>query len=51
MSTVVAPGSEPLKTDREDRRDVVEALVNRGEMEVVTTASGEILYILQSVDE
>jgi hypothetical protein len=51
MSTGVALGSEPLETDREDRRDVMEALVQRGEMEVVTTASGEVLYILQSLDE
>lgn len=51
MSTGVALGSEPLETDREDRRDVVEALVQRGEMEVVTAASGEILYILQSIDD
>ena len=51
MNTGVALGSEPLETDPEYRRDVVEAVVNRGEMKVVTTASGEILYILQSVDE
>jgi hypothetical protein len=51
MSTVVPLGSERLETDREDLPDVVEVLVQRGEMEVVTTASGEILYILQSVDE
>jgi len=51
MSTMVPLGSEPLETDWEDRRDVMEVLVQRSEMEVVTTASGEILYILQSVDE
>lgn len=51
MSTVVPLGSEPLEADREDLREAVEVLVNRGEMEVVTAASGEILYILQAVDE
>jgi len=43
--------SEPLDTDRKDLRDVVKVLVNRGELEVVTTSSGEVLYILQSLDE
>jgi len=42
--------SEPLDTDRKDLRDAVKVLVNRGEMEVVTTSSGEVLYILQSLD-
>jgi len=51
MCTVLALGSEPLETDREDLPDVVEVLVNRGEMEVLTTSSGEVLYILQSIDE
>ena len=51
MITGVALGSEPLESDWEDRRDVVDALVNRGEMEVVTTSSGEVLYILQFLDE
>jgi hypothetical protein len=51
MSTGLALGSEPLDTDREDLRDMVEVLVNRGEMEVLTTSSGEVLYILQSIDD
>jgi RNA 3'-terminal phosphate cyclase len=51
MTNGLELGSEQLETDPEDRRDVVEGLVQRGEIEVVTTASGEILYILQSLDE
>ena len=36
---------------RENPLDVLERLLNRGEMEVVTTSSGVLLYILQSLDE
>jgi hypothetical protein len=51
MITGVAVGSEPPETEQEDLRDTVEILVNRGEIEVVTTPSGEILYIRQSLDD
>ena len=51
MTNGVELGSERLETDREGRRELVEDLTQRGELEVVTTASGEILYILQSLDE
>jgi hypothetical protein len=51
MSTEVMVGSETPKADREDPLKAIEALVQRGEMEVVTTPSGEILYIRQAVDD
>ena len=51
MSTGVTRWSEALDVDREDLREAVDVLVNRGEMEVVATASGEILFILQSLEE
>ncbi len=35
----------------ESPRDVADVLVARGEMEVVTTSSGEVLYILQTIDD
>jgi hypothetical protein len=51
MSVELAPHDEPWKVDREAPTDVLECLVKRGEMEVVTTASGTILYIPQRLDE
>ena len=37
--------------DGDNPRDVATVLVDRGEMEVVTTSSGEVLYILQSIED
>jgi hypothetical protein len=51
MSTEVIVGSDAAEADREDPRKAMQALVQRGEMEVVTTPSGEILYIRQAVDD
>jgi hypothetical protein len=51
MTTELTRGSEALDANRDDLREVAQVLVERGEMEVVTTASGEILYIRQSIDE
>jgi len=51
MSGDSAPHDEPQKIDRETPPDVLERLVKRGEMEVVTAASGTILYIPQRLDE
>ena len=51
MTTELTRGSEARDADREDLRAVAQALVTRGEMEVVTTASGAVLHILQSLDE
>jgi hypothetical protein len=43
--------NEPQESGRTDPPEGLKHLVNRGEMEVVTTASGEVLYIVQSLDE
>ena len=51
MNGEFAPHDKPLKTDRETPPDVLERLLTRGEVEVVTTASGTILYIPQRLDE
>ena len=51
MTTEVTLGSEALNADREDLREVAQVLVERGEMEVVTTVFGEVLDIRQSPDE
>jgi hypothetical protein len=51
MSVELASRNESLDINQENLREVAEVLVQRGEMEVVTTASGEILYVLQSSDE
>jgi len=51
MSGDSAPHDEPQKIDLETLPDVLERLVKRGEMEVVTAASGTILYIPQRLDE
>ena len=51
MTTEVRRGSEARDVDREDLREVAQVLVERGEMEVVTTVFGEVLYIRQSLDE
>jgi hypothetical protein len=51
MSTGIIVGSEAAETDREDSWKAIEVLIQRGEMEVVTTPLGEILYIPQIVDD
>ena len=51
MSTPAVQGSGPLETNRQDPPETVEALLNRGEMEMVITRSGEILYIRQALDD
>jgi len=51
MNVELTPHDEPQMIDREAPPDVLERLVKRGEMEVVTTASGAVLYILQSLEE
>ena len=57
MSGELAPRNDPQETDRAAPPDVLERLVKQGdnakqgEMEVVTTSSGTILYIPQSLDE
>jgi hypothetical protein len=51
MSVEFASRDESLEINRETPREVAEDLVTRGEMEVVTTAAGETLYVLQSIDE
>lgn len=51
MSAELAPPNDPQETDRETPPDVLERLVKRGEMEVVTAASGTILFIPQRLDE
>jgi hypothetical protein len=38
-------------TDRDTPRDVRDVLVDQGKMEVVATASGEVLYVLQRLDD
>ena len=50
MSVEFAPDNEPQTIDRATPPEVLEGLV-RGEMEVVTTASGTILYVPQRLDE
>lgn len=57
MTGELTPRNDPQETDREASPDVLERLVKQGdnakqgEMEVVTTSSGTILYIPQSLDE
>lgn len=51
MSTERALGTEHLESEREEHHDSTEVLVEQGAMEVVTTASGAVLHILQSLDE
>ena len=51
MSTERALGTELLEPERDEHHDSAEVLVEQGAMEVVTTASGAVLYILQSLDE
>ena len=51
MSLELAARTDSQEINRENPLDVLERLLNRGEMEVVTTSSGELLYILQSLDE
>ena len=51
MSVKLAPRNDPQETDRETPPDVLERLVKRGEVEVVTAASGTILFIPQRLDE
>ena len=51
MNVESASRNESLDLTRETLREVAEAMVTRGEMEIVTTASGETLYVLQSLDE
>jgi hypothetical protein len=51
MSVELAPHNETPDVDRKPPPEMLQRLVKRGEMEVVTTASGEVLYILQSLDE
>jgi hypothetical protein len=50
MSVELEACNEPQEMGQETPPDVLQRLVKRGEMEVVTTASGEVLYILQSLD-
>ena len=51
MSTEGALGTDLLETEREEQHEIPAALVEQGKMEVVTTSSGAVLYILQSLDE
>jgi hypothetical protein len=51
MSTERASGTELLEPEREEHHDSADVLVEQGAMEVVTTASGAVLYILQSLEE
>jgi len=51
MSVELAPRNDPQETDRDTPPNVLERLVERGEMEVVTAASGTILLIHQRLDE
>jgi hypothetical protein len=51
MGTGVIVGSAAPEVDRNVSRETLEALLDRGEMEIVTTPSGEILYIRQSVED
>jgi hypothetical protein len=51
MSLELAARTDSQEIDRETPLEVLERLLHRGEMEVVTTSSGEVLYILQSRDE
>jgi hypothetical protein len=51
MNGELTPHDEPRKIDRDVPPDLLERLVTRGEVEVVTTASGTILYIPQRLDE
>jgi len=51
MTTDLTRGSKALDADRDDLQEVAQVLVERGEMEVVTTVFGEVLYIRQSLDE
>ncbi len=50
MSAEIILASEAQDSDRVDLPELMQILVERGEMEVVTTALGEVLYIRQSVD-
>jgi len=51
MSTGEVLGSTLLEPEWDEHHDCVEVLVEQGAMEVVTTSSGAVLYILQSRDE
>jgi hypothetical protein len=51
MSVELTPHEESGKIEREAPPEVLERLVTRGEVEVVTTASGTILHIPQRDDE
>jgi len=51
MSLELVARTDSQEIARENPLEVLERLLHRGEMEVVTTSSGELLYILQSLDE
>jgi hypothetical protein len=51
MKVELTPRPEPQEVDREASPEVLERLVKRGEIEVVTAASGTVLYIPQRLDE
>lgn len=51
MSTEGTVGIALLEPERDERHEPAEVLVEQGAMEVVTTSSGAVLYILQSLDE
>lgn len=51
MNVEPTPRPEPHTVDRETSPEVLERLVKRGEIEVVTAASGTVLYIPQRLEE
>jgi hypothetical protein len=51
MSNGSASRDERPDTDRRDLPELMVALMDCGELELVPTASGEVLYVLQSRDE
>ncbi len=51
MNPELVARDDSKEIDQEKQPEVLERLLKRGELEMVTTSSGEVLYILQSVDE
>jgi hypothetical protein len=51
MRAELAARNESRVIDQDTPPDALERLLSRGEIEIVTAASGELLYIRQSLDE
>lgn len=51
MNLDLTPHPEPLEVDPDAPPEALERLVKRGEIEIVTAASGTVLYIPQRLEE